>query len=281
MHTESDPRDQPGRWVLVNRVGPGWFRTVRIPILVGRDFTFDDRAGAPRVAVVNDTAARQFWNGDALGKRIHDAEVVGIVADSKYWSLGEEIRPTVYTAYYQRPEREITVFLRTSNLAAATKALRADIGRLDPTLYADIKPMTDALSPSLVPAQAGAAVTSGFGALGAILAMMGIYGLVAFTVAQRTREIGIRKAVGASTSAIVALIVAGTARPVAIGLIGGLALGILGARALAGFVVGVSAVDPLTLAGTTVLVAGTTLAASALPALRAARIDPLGALKRE
>ncbi len=141
--------------------------------------------------------------------------------------------------------------------------------------------MTDALGPSLVPAQAGAAVTSGFGALGAILAMMGIYGLVAFTVAQRTREIGIRKAVGASTSAIVALIVAGTARPVAIGLIGGLALGILGARALGGFVVGVSAVDPLTLAGTTVLVVGTTLAASAFPALRAARIDPLGALKAE
>ena len=178
-----------------------------------------------------EAAARQFWSGDALGKRIHDAEVIGVVADSKYWSLGEDIRPTVYTAYYQRPEREITIFLRTSNLAAAAKALRADIGRVDPTLYADIGPMTDALSPSLVPAQAGAAVTSGFGALGAILAMMGIYGLVAFTVAQRTREIGIRKAVGASTSAIVALIVAGTARPVAIGLIGGLALGILGARA--------------------------------------------------
>jgi predicted permease len=281
MRTESDSPDQPGRWVLVNRVGPGWFQTVRIPILVGRDFMFDDRAGAPRVAVVNETAARQFWNGDALGKRIDDAEVIGVVADSKYWSLGEEIQPTVYTAYYQRPEREITIFLRTSNMAAATQALREDIRRLDPTLYADIKPMTDALSPSLVPAQAGAAVTSGFGALGAILAMMGIYGLVAFSVAQRTREIGIRRAVGASTSAIVALILTGSARPVAIGLIGGLGLGILGAHALAGFVVGVSAVDPLTLAGTTVLVVGTTLAASTLPALRAAKIDPLGALKAE
>ena len=84
MRTESDPLDQPGRWVLVNRIGPGWFQTVRIPILVGRDFTFDDRAGAPRVAVVNETAARQFWNGDALGKRIHDADVIGVVADSKY-----------------------------------------------------------------------------------------------------------------------------------------------------------------------------------------------------
>ena len=120
MRTESDPLDQPGRWVLVNRVGPGWFRTVRIPLLVGRDFTFDDRAGAPRVAVVNETAARQFWSGDALGKRIHDAEVIGVVADSKYWSLGEEIRPTVYTAYYQRPEREITIFLRTSSGSSNT-----------------------------------------------------------------------------------------------------------------------------------------------------------------
>jgi predicted permease len=281
MRTESDSRDQPGRWVLVNRVGPGWFSTVRIPVLVGRDFTFDDRAGAPRVAVVNETAARQFWNGDALSKRINDAEVIGIVADSKYWSLGEEIRPTVYTAYYQRPEREITIFLRASNLAAAAKALRADLTRLDPTLYADIKPMTDALSPALVPAQVGAAVTSGFGALGAILAMMGIYGLVTFTVAQRTREIGIRKAVGATTRDIVRLIVSGTARPVMIGLLGGLGLGILGALGLSGFVVGVSPIDPVTLAGTTVLVVGTTLLASIVPALRAARVDPLRTLKAE
>ena len=281
MRAEGDPADQPGRWVLVNRVSPGWFRTVRIPVLIGRDFTVDDRPGTPRVVVVNETLARQFWNGDAIGKRLADAEVVGIVADSKYWTLGETIRPTVYTAYYQRPEREITIFLRASNLAATGKALRAEILRMDSTLYVDIGTMSDALSASLVPAQAGAAVTSGFGALGAILAMMGIYGLVTFTVAQRTREIGIRKAVGATTRDIVRLIVSGTARPVTIGLFGGLGLGILGAIGLRGFVVGVSPIDLVTLAGTTVLVVGTTLLASMVPALLAARVDPLRTLKAE
>jgi putative ABC transport system permease protein len=111
--------------------------------------------------------------------------------------------------------------------------------------------------------------------------MMGIYGLVALTVAQRTREIGVRRAVGSTTSEIVALVVSGSAKPVAIGLVVGLALGTLGALALRSFIVGVSPVDPLTITATAVIVIGTTLAASALPALRAARVDPLRALKIE
>ncbi len=106
------------------------------------------------------------------------------------------------------------MFVRTSDAAGTAKALRAEIARLDPTMFVDVQPMTDAVGAALVPAQVGAALTSGFGALGALLAMMGIYGLVAFTVAQRTREIGIRKAVGATTSDIVRLVISGSAVPV-------------------------------------------------------------------
>jgi predicted permease len=281
MRTETDPPDQPGRWVLVNRVSPEWFQTVRIPLQAGRDFGANDRTGSPRVVIVNETLARQFWSGNALGKRLDGSEVIGVVQDSKYWTLGEVIRPTVYTAYNQRPESEVNVFVRTSDIAGAAKALRAEVARLDPTMFVDVMPMTEAVGASLVPAQAGAAVTSGFGALGALLAMMGIYGLVAFTVAQRTREIGIRKAVGATTRDIVGLVLSGSAVPVGIGLVMGLGLGTLGAVAISGFIVGVSPVDPLTLVGTTVLVVGTTLAASTLPALRAARLDPLSSLKAE
>jgi predicted permease len=281
MRTETDPLDQRGRWVLVNRVSPAWFQTLRIPLVAGRDFGAGDGVGAPRVVVVNETLARQFWNGDALGKRLDGAEVVGVVRDSKYWTLGEAIRPTVYTAYHQRPEAEVTVFVQTSEVAGTAKALRAEIARLYPAMVVDVQPMADAVSAALVPAQTGAVVTSGFGALGALLAMMGIYGLVAFTVAQRTREIGVRKAVGATTRDIVTLVVSGSARPVGIGLAAGLASGILGALALRSFIVGVSPVDPLTITGTAVIVLGTTLAASALPALRAARVDPLRALKIE
>ena len=281
MRLDTQPRDQKGPMVLVNRVSPGWFRTVQIPLLAGRDFTEDDRPGAPGVVIVNETAARQFWNGDAIGKRVDDREVVGVVRDSKYWTIGETVRPLVYTAYLQRPEWEVIVFVRTSDTAGTANVLRAEIARLDPTIFVDVRQMTDAVAVALVPAQAGAALTSGFGALGTLLAMMGIYGLVAFTVAQRTRELGIRKAIGATSRDIVRLVISGTAVPVGMGLVSGLGLGTLGAVALRSFMVGVSPIDPLAIAVTTVLVVGTTLAASTLPALRAARVDPLRALKTE
>jgi ABC-type antimicrobial peptide transport system permease subunit len=171
--------------------------------------------------------------------------------------------------------------VRTADTAGTAKALRAEMARLDPTAFVDVRQMTDAVAVALVPAQVGAALTSGFGVLGTLLAMMGIYGLVAFTVAQRTRELGIRKAVGATQSDIVGLVISGSAVPVGIGLVSGLGLGTLGAVALRSFIVEVSPIDPLAIGVTTVLVVGTTLAASALPALRAARVDPLKALKAE
>ena len=145
-------------------------------------------------------------------------------------------------------------------------------------MVVDVQPMTDAVGAALVPAQVGAVATSGFGALGALLAMMGIYGLVAFTVAQRTREIGIRKAVGAHDDEIIRLVTFGSAVPVAIGLVLGLGVGALGAFALGGFIVGVSPVDPLTIAATTVLVLGPPLAASTVA--RAARRESRSACER-
>ncbi len=281
MRTESDPADQRGRWVMVNRIGPGWLKTLKIPLIVGRDFSAGDRPGAPRVVIVNETLARQFWNGEALGKRLGDADVVGVVRDSKYWTLGETVLPAVYTAYEQRPESEVTVFIRTSDVSGGVKALRAEISRLDPSKFVDVQPMTDAVAAALVPARLGAILTGTFGAVGALLAMMGIYGLVAFSVAERRREIGIRKAIGASPSKVIRLLMSGTMIPAATGIAVGLSLGVLGARALAGFIVGVSPYDPMTMVGTIALVLGTVALASALPAMRAARIDPLVTLKAE
>ena len=129
MRSSTDAGSEPQRRVLVNRVSPGWFQTLRIPVLAGRDFSNGDVPGSPRVMIVNETAARQFWNGDALGKRLNDAEIVGIVKDSKYWTLGETIRPTVYTAYPQRIESKVELFVRTSDMAGTMKALRAEIRR--------------------------------------------------------------------------------------------------------------------------------------------------------
>jgi predicted permease len=279
--TDADPPDARGRWVMANRVSPDWLPTLGIPLLAGRDLTAQDRGGGPRVVIVNETLARVAWNGSAVGKRVNDAEVVGVVRDSKYWTLGETVMPTVYTPFAQNPVGLVNLLVRTSNMNATARALRVEIARRQPGVAADIAPMTEAIGAALLPAQVGAAFTGAFGALAMLLTMMGIYGLVSFTVAQRRREIGIRMAVGASTRDIVGGVIRGLTVPVAAGLIGGIAVGSLGAHALGGFIVGVSPIDPLTIAATALLVAATAAAASAVPALSAARVDPLDALRAE
>jgi putative ABC transport system permease protein len=173
------------------------------------------------------------------------------------------------------------VSVRSANPAALAKALRAEFARLDGHAFVDIKPMPEAVGAALLPAQVGAAFTSGFGAVGALLMMLGIYGLVSFTVSQRTREIGIRKAIGARARDIVGLVVRDSVIPVALGLTAGLLVGALGALGLGGFIFGVSPIDPITIGATATLVLGTAVAASALPALRASRVDPLMTLKVE
>jgi predicted permease len=273
--------DRAGLWVTGNRVTPGWFETMRIPLIAGRDFQFSDGPAAPRVAIVNETAARMFWNGQALGRRVDDFEVIGIARDSKYWTIGETVKPLLYTSFTQRPFRETNLNIRTTDPAGTIAGLRSEMRRAAPDLFVEIKPLTTAVAVAILPAQVGAMLTGAFGALAAILATMGIYGAVSLTVAQRTREIGIRRAIGARTLDVVRLVVRGSMTLVVIGLAIGMFAGALGARALGGFIVGVSPLDPLTLSATAALVVGTVVLASALPALRAARIDPVRTLKIE
>jgi len=281
IHPDTVAADTPGPWIMANRVTPDWFATLRIPLIAGRDFQSTDGLGAPPVAIVNETAARMFWNGQAVGRRLDDFEVIGVVRDSKYWTLGETVRPTVYTSFMQRPQREMNLNIRTTDLAGTIKALRAEAQAVAPDAFVDIKPLTAAVGVAIVPAQVGATLTGAFGALAAMLATMGVYALVSLTVAQRTREIGIRKAVGARTLDVIRLVLRGSLTLVFIGLAIGTGLGALAARALGGFIVGVSPLDPLTISATATLVVGTVLVASALPALRAARVDPVRTLKSE
>jgi predicted permease len=270
-------------WVHGNRLTPGWFRTMRIPLLAGRDFTWQDRTGAPAVAIVNDTLARQLWNGDAVGKRLQDpdVEIVGVVADSKYWTLGETISPTVYRPYRQTVVDAMNLHIRTTNMSAAAQTVRTELRRLAPGVAPEIKPMSQAIAAATMPARAGAFFTGGFGVIAALLATLGIYGMVSFSVVQRTREIGVRKAIGAGTSQIVRLIVGGSAALVGAGLAIGLGLGVLGGLALRGLIVATSPADPLTLVAASLLVMSAAVVASAMPALRAARVDPLVTLRNE
>jgi putative ABC transport system permease protein len=270
-----------------NTVTPGYFGAIRIPLVAGRDFTWRDRAEAPGVAIVNQAAARRFWNGNAIGQRIdvpgqndrwRTVEVVGVVRDSKYWTLGEAVQPTLYTPYAQGLNGN-TLAVRTTNMEGTAAALRAELRRRAPDRPVELQRMSDAVAIAVLPARIGALVTTAFAAVAMFLAVMGIYALVAFGVALRLREIGIRKAVGARTRDIAGVLLAGSAPPVLAGLVLGIAAGSLIAFSFGGLVVGVPPYDPAVLAAVTAVVSGTSLAAGFVPAWRAARVDPLVALR--
>ena len=271
------------RRVLANRLAPGWFDTVRIPLLAGRDFTWNDRGGSPRVAIVNDTLAREFWKGDALGRQILNGrealEVVGVVRDSKYWTLGETVAPTLYLPLRQGIAGFVTLHARTTDPRATTRVVVEEMQRLAPAQPVEIELMSEAVAVAVRPAQIGAAATGAFGALAMLLSALGVYGLVSFFVAQRRREIGVRKALGARTQDIIVMILGSVARMTGLGLAIGLGLGALGALALRGFIFGVSPLDPATVAMDVAIVLLAVLAASGVPALVASRVDPVGALR--
>jgi putative ABC transport system permease protein len=236
------------------------------------------------VAIVNETLARRFPQGAVgqhLGYGTSSLQIVGVVRDSKYLTLGETIPPTVYLPFRQAYMPLMTLHVRTNDRPRTMARIVEEMRRLAPDAVVSAGTMEDAVAASVLPARIGAAATGALGGVAVILAMIGVYGLVSFAVTQRTREIGVRKALGASTADVVRLIVGSSATLCAIGLAPGLALGALGATALGGLLAGVSPVDPLTLLGVSVVIFGAAVAASLVPSLRAARQDPLVALRTE
>jgi predicted permease len=282
--------DHPRRRILSNSVSPGAFDTLRIPILAGRDVAWTDRKGAPAVVLVNETLARRFWNGNALGQRIWhggelgdkvEATVIGVVRDSKYWTIGETVAPTIYPAQLQDDLTDVTLLVRTTDLAGTSAALARIVRVLAPERALTITPMQSTLAVALLPAQVGSGFTGGFGAIAVLLAAMGVYGLVSFSVYQRTREIGIRKAIGATGGDIARLVVGGTMRLVVTGLVAGAALGAAGAVLLGSLLIDVSPMDAATLSTVAVIVIGSAAAASGFPVLQAIRVEPTVSLRAE
>ena len=276
--------DQPGTWIVASRLSPGWFATVRIPFVAGRDFTWDDRAGSPDVVIVNETLARRFWNGDALGRRIRygdkTPEIVGIVHDSKYWTLGETTEPAVYLPFRQMlTSFATTLHVRTTDPKGTAERIQRALQELRPGAPGVMKPMPEAVAVATMPARAGAIVTGAFGLLGVLLATLGVYGLISYTVVQRSREVAIRRAVGAPTRHIVRVVVGTSLGLAAAGLGLGLAAGSLTAPVLGGLLVDVSPRDPIAAGAATLFVLATVVVASMPPAVRAARVDPLAVLR--
>ena len=274
-----------------NVVGPRYFETMGTRLVRGRDFTEADREGAPRVAVVNETLAAMLWpNEDALGKRLSFEgargpflEVVGVARDGKYRSLGDRARPYFYTPLFQSYQPRMTLVVRTSGEPTALAGtVRAQLRALDPNLpVAEVRTLEEQFDLSLLPARVAAYTLGGFGLLALALAAMGVYGVVSYSVAQRTREIGVRVALGAGARDVMRLVLGEGLSVVGLGLALGLALAFAVARLFAGFLYGVGAADPLTFVGVPALLGAIALAAGYLPARRATKVDPMVALRHE
>jgi len=279
--------DRPGQQVLANVVAPHYFASMGIPLLRGRDFGPDDRAGGRRVAIVNETLARRFLDGDAVGRTIWvsggEAEVVGVARDAKYRSLGEPAEPFLYLplAQHYTPRAHLVVGFDPA-APAPLGALREALASADSGLSGDrLESLARTVDASLFPARMGALLLGAFGVLALLLAVIGVYGVLAYSVGQRTREIGIRIALGAARGDVLRLVMGEGMLLVAVGLLVGLALAVAATRLLAGFLYGISPTDAVTFGAVLLLLSGAALAASWLPARRASRVDPMVALRND
>jgi predicted permease len=254
----------------------------------GRGFAETDRTGAPQVAVVNESFAARYWPGEEpLGKRlafggVESIEIVGVARDGKYQSLTETPLPYLYRPYLQS-YGEMKLHVRVAgDLAAMIPLLRTEIRALDAQLpILSLTTMESAMAFATLPQRIAASLLGVCSALALLLAAVGLYGVVAYAVSRRTREIGIRMALGAGRAAVVRLVLEGSMRLVALGLAIGMALSLLAGRAVAWLLGGVSPADPLALLGAPLVLVACALVASYVPARRAARIDPLEALRHD
>jgi predicted permease len=273
---------------------PGYFESVGTPLLRGRDFQDTDSAESTPVAIINMMMAKKYWPGeDAIGKQVGPAglryplsTIIGIVPDVKHSSLREETAPEMWVLYNQKPwpsMLNMRVAVRTAaDPTGILPGLREAIRSIDPDLpLAKVATLTTLVDRSLTQPRFAMLTLCGFGALTLLLACIGLYGVIAYSVAQRTREIGIRMALGANRKAVFAMVLGEGTRVTLLGV----GIGVVGAqgvtRLMAGMLYGVGASDPLTFAGVAVLLCAIGLMACYLPARRATRVDPMVALRHE
>jgi predicted permease len=275
----------------VRVVTAGFFDTLGLPLRAGRGFAAEDRAGAPKRAIVSESTARQYWPaGDALGSRLtlvwaggHDAEIVGVVGDARLVRLDAELRPVVYLPAEQSPQNFMTFLVRSASPPASVAAgIRARIAALDPQVAASaVRPMVDVVSASLKRPRFLASLLAAFAALATLLAAVGIYGVVARSVAERRREIGVRMALGGRRVEIFRWVMGRSLRPVLLGAALGLPAALVLGRLVRGLLFGVTPSDPPSLAAALVGLVAVAGLACALPARAALRVEPLEALRPE
>ena len=280
------PEETPIFWRRV--IDPAYLRVMRIPLLRGREFNGQDIGGAPRVALINEVMARRYWPGtDPIGKRFGTQAawitVVGIVGDVKFMSLAKDAEPEFYVPYRQSAQRDMVLAVRTaSDPSLLAPALRRAVLETDPSQpVSRVTTMTQYVDDAVATPRLAAGLLTVFGGIALLLAAVGIYGVIAFSVTRRTREIGVRIALGAGRRDVLRMVVGQAVMLAAIGV----AVGIAGALALTnvvqGLLYGVAATDPLIYASVSILLIAVAALAAYIPARRAARVSPSMALRYE
>jgi len=276
--------------VGVHWVSPEWFRTLRVPLVRGRGFSDTDRIGTPRVVLINEEAARRYFPGqNPIGRRVavyqggfHEgAEVIGIVGDVRFGTIDSTARPDTYISYGQARITRMMVFARTTgDPRAVITPVREALRRVAPMapIY-DFRTLEDRVATAGAQARFSATLLGAFALVALTLAVMGIYGVMSFAVAQRTRELGVRMALGATQPQVVGMVLGESLRLAVVGLVIGLGGAFAFTRALRSMLFEVSTTDPPTYAVMAGLLLATALVAGWLPARRAARVDPAGALR--
>ena len=277
-----------GRIMPTGIISPGYFKTLGIPVVRGRPFDDRDQATAPLVAIVNERLAKQLWPGqEPLGKRVklfntEFTSVVGVVADTKYGSLGNEPPPILYRPLAQVYQPGLSLLVRTAHPDAILGNVRSQVQALDRKLPLGVSTLSDEVYGSMsmwMPRMAAGLLTL-LGVVSLLLAAFGIYGVMAYSVSQRTRELGLRVALGADRRDVVRLVVGEGLRTALVGIAVGLAVAFATTRVVAGLLYG-SATDPLTFITVPGILAAAVLAASYVPARHASRIEPTIALRAD
>jgi len=294
------PRADESMEIDASIVGPRYFTNMGVPIVLGRDFDDRDRDGAPCVAVINEAFAQRYLGGagPALGKHLaggagprgaerQQCAIIGVVRDAAWQSLQSEVRPFYFLAVHQADQRRMTLLIHTAgDPASSVSGVRQAIRALDPGIpVADVQTLGDSFRAAMYPFRLLGLVLASGGLMALLLATIGIYGTVSYAVAQRTREVGIRMALGAVRTDILTLVVGQGMRLVGYGLGLGLLLGAALTRVLSSMplemtlLFGISATDAATFAGVTIFLALVAVMACYVPALRATKIDPAVTLR--
>jgi ABC-type antimicrobial peptide transport system permease subunit len=280
--------------VLRATVGPGYFGALRVPLVAGRDFDARDTAASEAVIIVNETFVARLPHGvPAVGTHVvreatpggpeKTYRIVGVVRNSKYLDLKEEPSPVAFMADTQgRPAGYAQLLVRSALPASAvTAAMTAALASIDPRITVTYSVLTDEIQNTLLRERLLATLSGGFGLLAAVLTIVGLYGLIAYTVTRRTNEIGVRLALGATRSDVARVILRETGLLLAIGVCVGILLALIGGRAATALLFNVKPHDPLTLAAAVLGLAVIGILASYGPARRATRIEPVAALRTE